>query len=124
MSEATRSIHRALDEHARRTGIPYLHPDEPTVQLDLLGSAQVVAKARLEKSPGSRELMPHGWFLAFAPAERPRIALAVLVEHAGSGAEGAAPVARQILAHFFGLDRTVAPAPSAVPEITDLEAED
>jgi penicillin-binding protein 2 len=68
------------------------------------GSAQVVAKARLERSPGSRELRPHGWFLAFAPADRPRIALAVLVEHGGSGAEAAAPVARQILAHFFGLE--------------------
>ncbi|HEX9188552.1 MAG TPA: penicillin-binding transpeptidase domain-containing protein, partial [Vicinamibacteria bacterium] len=88
------------------------------------GSAQVVAKARLEKSPGSRELMPHGWFLAFAPAERPRIALAVLVEHAGSGAEGAAPVARQILAHFFGLDRTVAPGSPGVPGPALTEAED
>ena len=42
MSDATRTLHDGIDEHARRTGIPYLHPDEPTVQLDLLGSAQVV----------------------------------------------------------------------------------
>ena len=43
MSPATRQIHEALDAHARRTGIAYLHPDEPTVQLDLLGSKQVIA---------------------------------------------------------------------------------
>lgn len=43
MSAATRSIHQAIDAHARRTGVPYLHPDEPTVQLDLLGSAPVAA---------------------------------------------------------------------------------
>jgi cell division protein FtsI/penicillin-binding protein 2 len=85
------------------------------------GSAQVVAKARLEKSPGSRELMPHGWFVAFAPADRPRIALAVLVEHGGSGGGAAAPVARQILAHFFGLDRM--PTPDAQGTV-DTEAED
>ncbi|HEX6163330.1 MAG TPA: PLP-dependent transferase [Vicinamibacterales bacterium] len=42
MSAATRSIHESIDAHARRTGIPYLHPDEPTVQLDLLGSKQVI----------------------------------------------------------------------------------
>jgi cystathionine gamma-synthase len=42
MSPATRSLHDAIDAHARRTGIPYLHPDEPTVQLDLLGSKQVI----------------------------------------------------------------------------------
>jgi penicillin-binding protein 2 len=74
------------------------------------GSAQVVARSRLEKTPGAHELLPHGWFLAFAPADHPKIALAVLVEHGGSGGAAAAPVARQILAHFFGLDRPTPPA--------------
>jgi penicillin-binding protein 2 len=85
------------------------------------GSAQVVTKARLERSPTSRELMPHGWFVAFAPAERPRIALAVLVEHGGSGTAAAAPVARRILAHFFGLERD---APAGAGAEADTEAED
>jgi penicillin-binding protein 2 len=65
------------------------------------GSAQVVAHARLEREPGDPSLLPHGWFLAFAPAENPQIALAVLVEHGGSGGGAAAPVARSILARFF-----------------------
>lgn len=43
MSAATRGLHDAIDAHARRAGVAYLHPDEPTVQLDLLGSARVVA---------------------------------------------------------------------------------
>lgn len=43
MGEATRALHEALDAHARRSGMPYLHPDEPTVQLDLLGSTDVIA---------------------------------------------------------------------------------
>ena len=85
------------------------------------GSAQVVASSRLEKSPNTFEMLPHGWFVAFAPADKPRIALAVLVEHGRSGAGSAAPVARQILAHFFGLDR---PAPLGAAGITDTEAED
>jgi penicillin-binding protein 2 len=68
------------------------------------GSAQVVAKARLEKSPSLTAILPHGWFVAYAPSEAPRIALAVLVEHGGSGGEAAAPLAREILAHFFGLE--------------------
>lgn len=42
MSVETRRLHDALDAHAHRTGIPYLNPDEPTVQLDLFGSARVV----------------------------------------------------------------------------------
>ena len=59
------------------------------------GSAQVVGHARLEKSPSVHEMQPHGWFICFAPADRPTIALAVLVEHGrqrrrGGGAGGAA----------------------------------
>lgn len=42
MSARTRDLHDAIDAHARRTGIPYLNPNEPTVQLDLLGSARVI----------------------------------------------------------------------------------
>jgi len=43
MGARTRDLHAALDAHARRSGAPYLHPDEPTVQLDLFGSARVIA---------------------------------------------------------------------------------
>jgi penicillin-binding protein 2 len=85
------------------------------------GSAQVVSRSRLEKSPNAFEMQPHGWFIAFAPAENPTIALAVLVEHGRSGGESAAPVARQILAHYFGLDRGAAPGASGV---ASSEAED
>jgi penicillin-binding protein 2 len=73
------------------------------------GSAQVVSKARLEAAPDDPSLQPHGWFVAFAPAEEPRIALAVLVEHGRGGGISAAPVARDILAHFFRHDRMPAP---------------
>jgi penicillin-binding protein 2 len=88
------------------------------------GSAQVVARSRLEKSPNSRELIPHGWFIAFAPAQNPKIALAVLVEHGGSGAAAAAPVARRILAHFFGVDRALPQATPAAATTDAADAED
>jgi penicillin-binding protein 2 len=78
------------------------------------GSAQVVAKSRLERSPGAEEYQPHGWFLCFAPADNPTIAMAVLVEHGRSGGEAAAPVARRILAHYFGLDKQGAPPAAGV----------
>ena len=42
-------------------------------------------------------LRHQAWFIAFAPAEDPSIAIAVLVEHGGSGSRAAAPVARRIL---------------------------
>ena len=70
----------------------------------------MVAQARLEKTPNAAEMQPHGWFLCFAPAEHPTIALAVLVEHGRSGGEAAAPVAHEILAEWFGLAKPPAPA--------------
>jgi penicillin-binding protein 2 len=82
------------------------------------GSAQVVGHARLARAPTTLAMQPHGWFVALAPAERPRIALAVLVEHGRSGAESAAPVARKILAEFFGTDP---PEPSDVAAEADRE---
>ncbi|MDQ2680752.1 MAG: penicillin-binding transpeptidase domain-containing protein [Candidatus Eremiobacteraeota bacterium] len=39
----------------------------------------------------------HSWFVCFAPAEHPRVAIAVIVENAGYGAAVAAPIARNIL---------------------------
>jgi penicillin-binding protein 2 len=45
----------------------------------------------------------HAWFVAFAPAEAPRIALVVLAENAGHGGEVAVPIARKVLASFFNV---------------------
>jgi len=67
------------------------------------GSAQLVSHDRLARG-ATPDLQPHGWFVAYAPAEAPRIALAVLVENGGSGGEAAAPVARQILEQFFSAE--------------------
>ncbi len=39
---------------------------------------------------------PHAWFAGFAPADDPRIALAVVVEHGGNGSTAAAPIARRM----------------------------
>ena len=41
-------------------------------------------------------LRDHAWYIAYAPADKPRIALAVLVENGGFGAQAAAPIARQV----------------------------
>lgn len=40
----------------------------------------------------------HSWFIGFAPAETPQVAVSVIMENAGAGAEAAAPVAREIIA--------------------------
>jgi penicillin-binding protein 2 len=64
------------------------------------GTAQVYALSQRADDRGRnapRHLQDHALFIAFAPVETPRIALAVIVENGGSGSGTAAPVARQVL---------------------------
>ncbi len=48
-----------------------------------------------------KKLQDHALFIAFAPADDPRIAVAVIAENAGHGGSEAAPVARQIIDHYL-----------------------
>jgi penicillin-binding protein 2 len=63
------------------------------------GTAQAYSVARTERLDREVEenLRDHSWFIAFAPAEDPQIAVAVLVEHGGFGASAAAPIARKMM---------------------------
>lgn len=53
-----------------------------------------------EKSINERH-RDHAMFIAYAPAENPKIALAVLVENSGTGGSTAAPIARQVFDYFL-----------------------
>jgi peptidoglycan glycosyltransferase len=69
------------------------------------GGARVPGVTVAGKS-GSAQLgdgsLPHSWFIGFAPAENPTIAIAVIVERAGSGAGRAVPMAGDLLAEYLG----------------------
>lgn len=56
---------------------------------------QVAAKTGSAEPGGN--VATHGWYIAFAPAESPRIAVAVMVENGGTGGGAAAPIAKQIM---------------------------
>jgi cystathionine beta-lyase/cystathionine gamma-synthase len=64
MAAATRELHAALDAHARRTGVAWLHPEHRTIQRDLLGSPNVIAwqeakAAFLLAADGAWSELPH-----------------------------------------------------------------
>jgi penicillin-binding protein 2 len=64
------------------------------------GTAQVFSLDQGEKYNAKRlakNLQDHALFIAFAPAEAPRIAVAVVAEHGGHGSSAAAPIAKQVL---------------------------
>ncbi len=72
----------------------------PYVIAGKTGTVQRVSRrgtASIDPSQLPYHLRHQAWFIAFAPADNPTIALAVLVEHGGYGSRAAAPVARRIL---------------------------
>jgi penicillin-binding protein 2 len=89
------------------------------------GTAQVIAIKQNEKYVESKvheRNRDHALFIAFAPADNPRIALAVIVENAGFGARAAAPIARQVIDYFLLGKRP--PAVEKAVEQTDGEEGD
>lgn len=50
----------------------------------------------------------HAWYIAYAPADNPEVAIAVIVENAGHGGEVAAPIARDFFIEYFRPEATAA----------------
>jgi len=93
--------------------------DAPYTAAGKTGSAQVAGLAQDEENAPKQEATPlklrdHALFIAFAPVEDPRIAIAVIAEHGGHGASVAAPIARQMIDQWL-LGKVVYQIPGAVP---------
>ena len=68
------------------------------------GTAQVIGMKQGEKyieSQVNERHRDHAWFITFAPAEQPTIAMVVLVENGGHGSSTAAPIARKVLDYYL-----------------------
>ena len=66
-----------------------------------LAIAGKTGTAEFGKAVDGKYKKQHAWFTAFAPYDRPSIAVAVLIQGGGEGAIYAVPVADEILAAFF-----------------------
>ena len=83
------------------------------------GTSQVVSLKKYRNVPDKDipyKYRDHAWFVAFAPVENPKIALAVLVEHAGHGGSEAGPVAQKVLQAFFYPETPLTPGLSISEE--------
>ncbi|HZM73018.1 MAG TPA: penicillin-binding transpeptidase domain-containing protein, partial [Candidatus Polarisedimenticolia bacterium] len=66
-----------------------------------IAGIQVAGKSGTAEIGGGTE--PHSWFIGFAPADNPTIAIAVVVEHGGRGGARAAPIAGDLMRMALGL---------------------
>lgn len=91
--------------------------DAPYLVAGKTGTSQVYSlKGERYSADIKKELRDHALYIAYAPADKPRIALAVLVENAGFGATSAAPIARQVFDYWLLGKHPSGPA-RAVPNI-------
>uniref|UniRef100_A0A7C2JZC4 Penicillin-binding protein 2 n=1 Tax=Schlesneria paludicola TaxID=360056 RepID=A0A7C2JZC4_9PLAN len=98
---------------AIRTGLERVVEDSQgtgyrTVRLDAVA---IAGKTGTAEAGGGRP--DHAWFAGYAPADHPRVAFAVVLEHGGSGGKTAGPIAREFVrtlveTGLIGTDRTVA----------------
>lgn len=82
------------------------------------GTAQVVKEAQGERTKETalpERYRDHGWFIAFAPLDHPRIAVACVIEHAGHGGSTAAPAVKAVLQKYFELNPPQSGAPVENP---------
>ena len=84
---------------AAARGAPYrIAGKSGTAQVFTLGEGQKYNAARI-----SERLRDHAWFIAFAPVDNPKIAIAVLVENGGHGGLASAPIVRRLFdAYLLG----------------------
>jgi penicillin-binding protein 2 len=85
------------------------------------GTAQVITVKQTESTKhvdADLRKREHAWFIAFAPADDPKIAISVLVENGGFGASAAAPIARKVLDAFLLGELPAAPEPKKAPPPT------
>ena len=90
------------------------------------GTAQVIAMKQNEKYEEAKVAerhRDHSLFIAFAPLDSPRIALAIVIENGGFGARAAAPVARTVLDYFM-LGKVPAGMDQPTPEDESVNEDD
>jgi len=110
---SVRDDHQRLTSHREPYPIPGLSPGTLShvrramqrVVADPRGTGYKTVRldgVRIAGKTGTAEVGPgkedHAWFAGFVPADNPRIAFAVVLEHAGTGGRVAGPVARELVA--------------------------
>jgi penicillin-binding protein 2 len=93
--------------HGTRGTARHIGKDIPFKIAGKTGTAQVFGIKQDEKYDADtleKKLHDHALFIAFAPADAPEIAVAVVAENGGSGSRTAAPIARKVIDQYFGIE--------------------
>ncbi|KPA18192.1 peptidoglycan glycosyltransferase [Candidatus Magnetomorum sp. HK-1] len=108
-SHTMKILKKGLWEVVNKTGgTAYWHARSKSIDISgKTGTAQVVSLKNQEenKSVDKSRYEDHAWFVAYAPSEKSRIAVTVLVEHGGHGSSAAAPIAKELIEAYLGREK-------------------
>ncbi|HEY1458687.1 MAG TPA: penicillin-binding protein 2 [Casimicrobiaceae bacterium] len=133
--EVTHSLHVRPDQLAVIKAALVGVPKEGTSAQAFVGTKYISAgktgTAQLYSLKGDKyvagkvdeRLRDHAWYIAYAPVDKPRIAVAVLVENGGFGAQAAAPIARAVFDYFLLGEQAPPPASAGKPSDSDDESD-
>jgi penicillin-binding protein 2 len=107
-------VHQSHWDYIRNAMIGVVHGDKGTARAagwkapyhiaGKTGTAQVISikqNEEYDEEKIARQFRDHALFIAYAPAEKPEIAMAILVENGGHGSSAAAPIARKIMDQYL-----------------------
>jgi penicillin-binding protein 2 len=116
-----RNLPKPVIDRIRASMRSVVHGEDGTGRASRVAGLKAAGKTGTSQNPHGED---HAWFIGYAPADEPEIALAIVVENAGHGGAIAAPIAKQVYLEYFDemlsqLTRTapVAPAVTA-PAVT------
>ncbi len=85
----------------RESMVNVVEASNGTGKLARVPGIEVAGKTGTAQNPHGED---HAWFVSYAPADDPRIAVAVLIEHGGGGGAIAAPVAGEVIRAYLGIE--------------------
>jgi penicillin-binding protein 2 len=91
----------------RRALVAVVSAERGTGALARVEGVEVAGKTGTAENPAGED---HAWFVAYAPANDPEIAVSVIVEHAGHGGDVAAPIVGELMETYFRWKRETAQA--------------
>lgn len=103
----------------RQSMVGVVEGSNGTGKLARIEGIEVAGKTGTAQNPHGED---HSCFIAYAPADEPAIAVAVIAENAGGGGAIAAPIARQVIKAYLGIEDPE-PVPIRVPEPVEVEPE-
>ncbi|MDR2017184.1 MAG: penicillin-binding protein 2 [Burkholderiales bacterium] len=117
------TIKNAMIDVNREGTAARIFKDAPYTSAGKTGTAQVFSLRgeRYIEDQVKHHLRDHAWFIAYAPVEKPAIAVAVIVENGGFGARAAAPVVRALFDYYLTGKRSAASSQPGADDSDDWE---